>query len=96
MTTTKLEENYFLLRALLLVLLAMLIGCQSAYYTTMEKFGYHKRDLMVDRVQDARDSQEEAVEQFESALEQFKSVVDFDGGSLQKKYDFIRSMGTEK
>jgi len=91
MTMTKLKENIFLMRALLLVLLASLIGCQSAYYTTMEKFGYHKRDLMVDRVQDARDSQEEAVEQFESALEQFRSVVNFDGGNLQKKYDVLET-----
>ncbi|MEN8232871.1 MAG: DUF2959 family protein, partial [Thermodesulfobacteriota bacterium] len=38
-------------------------GCQKAYYNTMEKFGVHKRDIMVDRVEEARDSQEEAKEQ---------------------------------
>ncbi|KPK35247.1 MAG: DNA repair protein, partial [Nitrospira bacterium SG8_35_1] len=46
-------------------------GCQKAYYSTMEKFGVHKRDIMVDRVEEARDSQQEAKEQFQSALEQF-------------------------
>ena len=25
-------------------------GCQTAYYETMEKLGYHKRDLMVSDV----------------------------------------------
>ena len=37
-----------------------LLGCSSAYYGTMEKLGYHKRDLMVNRVESARDAQEEA------------------------------------
>ena len=26
------------------------LGCQTAYYETMEKLGYHKRDLMVSDV----------------------------------------------
>ena len=40
----------------------LLGGCQSAYYGAMEKVGYHKRDIMVDRVQEAKESQEEAQE----------------------------------
>lgn len=31
-----------------------LTGCQSAYYSAMEQVGYHKRDIMVDRVEDAK------------------------------------------
>ncbi len=69
----------------------LLLGCQSAYYGTMEKFGYHKRDLLVGRVQDARDAQEEAKDQFESALEKFRSVVHFDGGKLEEKYDLLKA-----
>ena len=61
-------------------------GCSSAYYGTLEKVGIHKRDLMVDRVEDARDAQEDAKEQFQSALEQFTSVVAVKGGDLEKKY----------
>ncbi|UCF95550.1 MAG: DUF2959 domain-containing protein [Desulfobacterales bacterium] len=57
----------------------------------MEKFGYHKRDLMVDRVQEARDAQEDAKEQFESALEKFTAVLQFDGGQLEDKYDQLKS-----
>ncbi|MBA5870800.1 MAG: DUF2959 family protein, partial [Nitrospira sp. CR2.1] len=46
-------------------------GCQTAYYETMEKLGYHKRDLMVSDVKKARDAQQEAKEQFKSALDRF-------------------------
>ena len=66
-------------------------GCQTTYYNTMEKFGVHKRDIMVDRVEDARDSQEEAKEQFQSALEKFSSVLNFKGGELEDKYDTLKA-----
>jgi len=68
-----------------------LVGCSSAYYGTMEKLGYHKRDLMVNRVESARDAQEEAKEEFESALEKFSSVLQFDGGKLEDKYNQLKS-----
>ena len=68
-----------------------LLGCESAYYKTMETMGYHKRDIMVERVSEARDAQEEAKEQFESALEKFSSVLGFKGGSLQEKYDQLNA-----
>ncbi len=66
--------------------LTVLAGCKSTYYSTMEKLGYHKRDLLVDRVEDARDAQEQAKEQFQSALEQFTALVGFEGGELEKTY----------
>jgi hypothetical protein len=47
--------------------LIALLGCSSAYYGTMEKLGYHRRDLMVNRVESARDAQDDAKEEFESA-----------------------------
>ena len=66
-------------------------GCQSTYYKTMETFGYHKREILVDRVQDARQSQQEAKEQFESALEEFSAVVDFQGdGELEATYTKLK------
>jgi hypothetical protein len=67
------------------------LGCESTYYKTMETMGYHKRDIMVDRVQDARDAQEEAKDQFESALEQFSTVLNFQGGDLEEKYDQLKA-----
>jgi len=66
-------------------------GCQKAYYSTMEKFGVHKRDIMVDRVEEARDSQQEAKEQFQSALEQFSTVLNFKGGRLEDKYKTLQA-----
>jgi hypothetical protein len=72
-------------------LIWFLSGCESAYYKTMETMGYHKRDIMVDRVSEARDAQQEAKEQFESALQKFSSVLGFKGGSLQEKYDQLKA-----
>jgi len=69
----------------------LLGGCQSAYYSAWEKLGVHKRDILVDRVADARDDQKEAKEQFQSALEQFAAVVKIDGGDLEKKYNKLQS-----
>ncbi len=65
----------------------ILSSCQTAYYGAMEKIGIHKRDILVDRVKGARDSQDDAKEQFKTALEQFSEVIDFDGGDLEKKYN---------
>ncbi len=62
-------------------------GCQTMYYSAMEKVGIHKRDLMVDRVKGAQNSQKKAKEEFKSALEQFRSVVNFKGGNLEKQYN---------
>jgi len=80
------------LRYIPIILFAVfLLGCQTAYYSAMEKFGIHKRDLLVDRVADARDAQEDAKEQFKSALEKFSAVVNFDGGELKQKYEQLNS-----
>ncbi len=80
--------NTSLIRRTTTCLLALaLAGCSSAYYETMETLGFEKRDLLVDRVEDARDAQDDASEQFTSALEQFRATVNFDGGDLEKTYD---------
>jgi hypothetical protein len=64
----------------------LLTACSTMYYNTMESLGYAKRDLLVSRVEDARDTQEKAKEEFASALEKFTSVVNFSGGDLEDKY----------
>lgn len=58
-----------------------------AYYEALESIGIEKRDILVDRIEDARDAQTDAKEQFESALDQYRSVVTFEGGSLEDVYD---------
>ncbi len=69
------------------VLLFFLTACSSTYYGAMEKVGIHKRDILVDRVEAGRDSQEDAQKQFKSALEQFDSVVKLEETDLKKAYD---------
>jgi len=67
---------------------ALLLGaCSSAYYGAMEKMGFAKREILVDRVEKTRDAQAEAKQQFASALDHFLAVTKTDGGELQRKYD---------
>jgi Skp family chaperone for outer membrane proteins len=70
-----------------LLMALTLSGCQSAYYAAAEQVGYHKREILVDRVEDARDAQADAEEQFVSAQEQLLTLIDFDGGELQRVYE---------
>lgn len=90
------KTHFQLFAVLLLFVAASGTACQSVYYNTMEKFGKHKRDILVDRVDDARESQEEAKEQFQTALERFVDVTGFTGGDLAEQYkrfntEYIRS-----
>ena len=78
------------LRTLFLLSTLLFLGsCSTAYYSAMEQLGVHKRDILVDRVEEARDSQEEAKVQFSSALEQFSTLLNFDGGDLQQTYETL-------
>lgn len=60
------------------------------YYSTMEKMGIEKRDILVDRVDNAREAQQEAKDQFESALEKFIAVTNYSGGDLEKQYKTLK------
>ncbi len=72
----------------ILPLVAILLSaCASTYYATMEQLGVHKRDILVDRVEEARDAQVESKDQFKSALDRFSSVLGFEGGDLEEKYE---------
>jgi len=68
------------------VLVLVFSGCGGVYYSAMEKIGVHKRDILVDRVIEARDSQQATKEQFASALEHFSKVINVQGGELEDKY----------
>jgi len=67
----------------------LMSGCQSAYYGAMEKVGVHKRDILVDRVDDARDAQTDAQEEFKSALQRLDELLQFDGGELEARYNAL-------
>ena len=70
----------------LFIVLTGLAGCASTSIALKEQFGYAKREQLVDKVEDARDEQTEAKEQFATTLDEFKALTDFDGGSREKTY----------
>ncbi|KYN84733.1 DNA repair protein [Vibrio cidicii] len=72
-----------------------LTGCQSAYYSAMEKVGYHKREIMFDRVEDAKASQKEAQKEFTSALQALSNLTQFNGGELEEVYKEINEQYQE-
>lgn len=69
------------------LLLMSLVGCQTAYYGAMEKIGIDKRDILVDRVENVRDSQQDSQEEFQTAYQRLVMLTDFDGGDLEDVYD---------
>lgn len=68
------------------LMLISLTACQSAYYSAMETVGQHKRDIMLDRVENTQEAQQEAQQQFTSALEQLSSLISYDGADLAEQY----------
>ena len=69
-------------------------GCESAYYSAMEQVDVHKRDILVDRVDEASEAQEDAKEEFQSALEIFTSVVEVPPSDLKGSYESLAEVGT--
>ena len=47
------------------------------------------REILVDRVEDARDAQADAADEFRDALTEFKAVVEVRGGDLEKRYNTL-------
>ena len=82
---------YSMKKIILVALMLALAGCETAYYNAWEKVGIHNRDLLVDRIEDTQDAQEETQEQFKDALEQYRAVVNFDGGDLEKLYNKLNA-----
>lgn len=88
-TATKLG---FLIRVSILSLaIGGPLGCTTVYYSIWEKLGYEKRDILVDRVETARDDQTKAKEQFKTTLEQFKELTGFNGGDLEAEYTKLKA-----
>lgn len=65
----------------------LLQGCETIYFNTMEKVGVHKRDILIDRIEESQEAQEDAQEEFTSALVQLKEITNFDGGDLESLYN---------
>jgi len=71
----------------LMTAVVLISGCSTIKYNTLEKVGIHKRDLLVGNVEDTRDAQKEAQEQFTDALERFGSIVNIEDTNLKKAYN---------
>ncbi len=76
---------------ILLPLLLSASGCASTYYNAWEKVDVHKRDILVSRVENTRDSQQDAQEEFKDALEQFGSIVALQDTDLKRAYDRLNA-----
>ncbi len=72
-------------------IVALSIGCRSAVYSTYEKFGVYKRDLLKKRVIAARNEEKEAGEQFKDALTKLREMYGSSGSNLEKIYDQLKS-----
>jgi hypothetical protein len=75
------------MRSLLVYLTVLLVlGCGSLYYGALERVGIQKRHILADRIEDGREAQQEAQEQFQDAFERFKTATRFEGGELEATY----------
>jgi hypothetical protein len=74
----------------LLSITLLLTGCQKAYYAAWEQLGKEKRHLLADEVEDVRDEQGQASEEFQDVLTRLKSMYGFDGGELEDFYLKLR------
>ena len=66
---------------------SLLASCSAAYFGALEKAGIHKRDVLVSRVEDTQDSQQNAQVEFRDALEQFGSIVTLENTDLKQAYN---------
>ncbi len=78
--------KYLLDRVLVVVIVVFMMACSNMYYSALEKIGIPKRDVLVSRVEKARDTQKETGKQFKSALQQFSAATNFKGGNLESIY----------
>jgi hypothetical protein len=74
------------MRSALAITLLLALGCGSVYYGALERVGIQKRHILADRIEDGREAQQEAQEQFQDAFERFKTATRFEGGELEATY----------
>lgn len=87
-------KTHYKVRSMLKIILVgialTLVGCSStvekAKYAAWEKVGVHKRDILVDRIQDTAEAQEEAKQEFKSAYEELATLIKVDDKGLADKY----------
>jgi ElaB/YqjD/DUF883 family membrane-anchored ribosome-binding protein len=86
-----------ILVAVVVAAIAFLMACEKTkeaarekYYNALEKVGLERREILVQRVDSAREAQKKAQEQFRDALEEFQALVGYKGGAVEAKYEKLR------
>ena len=78
--------------SLSLVVFALLLsGCHSTYYKAMRTLGKEKRDILVQRIKDAKKDQDQTKQKLQTTMESFQALTGFKGGSLEKSYKRLNS-----
>jgi len=79
-------QRFWAALVLLVLAVVLLSGCRSTYYAMWEGLGKEKRHLLRDEVEQAREDQAEASEEFKDALTRVKELTGFHGGELENVY----------
>jgi hypothetical protein len=66
-------------------------GCQSTYYKAMATLGKEKRDILVQRIKEAKKDQDQTKEKLQTTMESFQALTGFQGGSLERNYKRLNS-----
>src|ERR1700749_4992957 len=74
------------------VLCLLLAVCKSTYYKTMRTLGKEKRDILVQRIQDAKKDQDQTKQKLQTTMESFQALTGFKGGSLETSYKRLNSV----
>jgi len=74
----------------LIVVMIGVGGCSSTSIAVREKLGTPKREQLVDRVDETRDAQVAAKEQFATTLDELKSLSGFESGELEAAYRRVK------
>jgi hypothetical protein len=75
----------------LIVFTLLIAGCQSTYYKAMATLGKEKRDILVQRIKEAKKDQDQTKQQLQTTMESFQALTGFQGGSLERNYKRLNS-----
>lgn len=84
------KDRSKVMKNILIVLFALMLSAcgtvQKVQYSTLEKVGIHKRDILVDRIEKTTETQEQTKQKFQSAYQELAGLINIDGQGLEKKY----------
>lgn len=81
-----------LLKLITLCCILFVTACstvEKAQYAAWEKVGVHKRDILVDRIEDTAEAQESTKTAFKSAYEELATLIQIDDKGLEDQYKRI-------